>query len=117
MIFRPWTPNQFRAAGFVPTASPKYDEERGVPIYSGVRPSTFAWVPSWGRILSESLGDNAPVDRIARLSAAAIRSDDPDAFVESVLAAYALGGWRAALQLARADDAQGAAHEQTVTPH
>ena len=114
MIFKPWSPEQFRAAGFAPTATiPKYYEERGVPVYSDVKPSAFVWVPRWGRNLSERLGDDAPVDKFTRLSAAAIQSKDPDAFVEAVLVAYTLCGWSAALQLA---DAQGGAHEQALPP-
>lgn len=120
MILRRWTTWQFRQNGFVafhPGYASKY-EIAGLPIYASVYDSGEYFLPGWAsRLYDGVLHPASFASEIARLSAAAIRSDDPGAFVESVLAAYALGGWRAALQLAEAEDAQGAAHEQTVTPN
>lgn len=106
MIFRAWNKWQFKEAGFVQVGALPVWERRGFPLYSGTKdPNGTVWIPGWAADLFYGLGspideDSGYDDALVRLSAAAIRSDDPDAFVESALAAYALGGWRAALALA-----------------
>ena len=115
MIFKPWTPDQFEARGFIQVGAIRKWERLGFPLYAAPS-SPKVWMPRWaadlycGFKLHESLRSSFD-DDLARLSVIAIRSDDPDAFVEAVLAAYTLGGWEAALQLAGAQDAE---HEQTL---
>lgn len=112
MIFRPWQRAQFEGAGFVQVAAVPLWERRGFPLYSSSRdPSGAVWIPAWASVLFHAVCDTQYVrtepqfsDNLARMSAAAIRSEDPDAFVDAVLAAYALGGWEAALQLAGVQD-------------
>jgi hypothetical protein len=115
VIFKDWTPLAFRERGFVEVPRPlTYDRfvRLGVPVYSAPGPSKI-YAPGWVfRLLHAATDSNSnSTVRVDALLAAvvptAIRHDDPDAFVESALAAYALGGFDAALQLAAA---QGGAH-------
>lgn len=111
MIFRPWTTKQFIDAGFV-RARLKFHvyEKVGIPLYSSTDTISAVWLPRWAEKLHHGLRSRLSDEQLASVSATAIRSDDPDAFVEAVLAAYALGGPRAVLDLA----AQDVAHEQTL---
>lgn len=104
MIFRPWPPEEFFKRGFV-RAWLKFHvyEKVGIPLYTSSRDIVGAvWLPRWAEKLHHGLRSRLSDEQLSAVSAAAIRSEDPDVFVEAVLAAYTLGGWSAALQLARA---------------